>query len=62
MLAIRDIAEGARIELVDGSRRVVVDNPRDGMWLVTGPEDPDAPDEGEPMVFATDVARVLDQE
>jgi hypothetical protein len=57
------IAEGARISTLNGATAEVVNNPKDGVWVfvkyLTSPDDPSL--EGtEDMVFAQDIAEVLD--
>ncbi len=59
----REVPAGATIRLMNDATVEVVDNPRDGMWLLcrylTSPDDPDQVGETEP-VFVHDVAEVLE--
>lgn len=56
------IEEGARVKLRDGEIAEVIDNPRDGMWILLrfleAPDDP-ARVGGEELVFWADVLGVL---
>ena len=55
---IRDLAPGTSVVLASGAEAEIVDNPRDGIWLVarylSSPRDP-ALVGREEMVFAQDV-------
>ncbi len=55
---IRDLAPGTSVVLVDGSEAEIVDNPRDGMWLLarylSAPHDPALVGQ-EDMIFAQNV-------
>jgi hypothetical protein len=59
---LREVQVGATVRLVDGATAAVVDNPRDGMWLLCrfllSPDDPGRAGVTEP-VFVHDVAEVL---
>ncbi len=59
------IDEGATISTIHGATAQVITNPRDGVWVVaryvTSPEDPDLVGT-EDMIFAQDIAAVLNQE
>ena len=56
------IEEGARVKLRDGEIAEVIDNPRDGMWILLrfleAPDDPARVD-SEELVFWADVLGVL---
>lgn len=56
------IEEGAKVRLRDGETAEVVENPRDGMWILLrileAPDDP-ARVGGEELVFWADVLGVL---
>jgi len=56
------IEEGARVKLRDGEIAEVIDNPRDGMWILLrfleAPDDPARVGEEE-LVFWADVLGVL---
>ncbi|HAK62417.1 MAG: hypothetical protein ACOY17_01570 [Pseudomonadota bacterium] len=56
------IEEGAKVRLRDGETAEVVENPRDGMWILLrileAPDDP-AREGGEELVFWADVLGVL---
>ena len=58
----RDVPVGATIRLTNNATAAVIDNPRDGMWLLcrylSSPDDPDKVGETEP-VFVHDMAEVL---
>lgn len=58
ILNVREVEPGARVSLTDGSIVEVVENPKDGMWLicryVSSPDDPDKAGTME-EVFAQDV-------
>ena len=58
---VRDLAPGTAIVLAGGAEAEIVDNPRDGMWLVarylSSPQDP-ALVGREEMIFAPDVVAV----
>jgi hypothetical protein len=53
---LRNVDAGDRLELSDGTIVVVVDNPRDGAWVMCRPVD-GSDDDKEP-VFVGDVAGV----
>ena len=59
----REVRPGATIRLVNDATAEVIDNPRDGMWLLcrylTSPDNPGQVGETEP-VFVHDVAEVLE--
>ena len=59
MISLQDLKAGARIRLSDSRIVSVVDNPRDGLWLIVGPDGAagDAPAE---MVHVDDVKEVID--
>ena len=61
-LNVREIPIGATIRLVDDATAEVLDNPRDGMWLLcrylSSPDNLDRVGATEP-VFVHDVAEVL---
>ncbi len=61
-LNLREVPPGATIRLVDGATAEVLDNPKDGMWLIcrylSSPSDPAREGAQEP-VFAHDVLEVL---
>jgi hypothetical protein len=48
-----NLVEGDRIELLDGSVRVVTSNPRDGVWILC--QGPDSSVGGDELVPLTDV-------
>ncbi len=56
---VREVPVGATVRLTNYATAEVIDNPRDGMWLLcrylTSPDDPDKVGETEP-VFVQDVA------
>jgi hypothetical protein len=56
---VREVPVGATVRLTNDATAEVIDNPRDGMWLLcrylTSPDDPDKVGETEP-VFVQDVA------
>jgi hypothetical protein len=56
---VREVPVGATVRLSNDATAEVIDNPRDGMWLLcrylTSPDDPDKVGETEP-VFVHDVA------
>jgi hypothetical protein len=52
-LDLMSIQPGARVRLSDGSIVVVVDNPRDGAWLMCRPVD--GTDEDKEAVFVSDI-------
>lgn len=58
------IEEGATVRLVDGETAEVVDNPRDGMWILLRytdvPDDPARQGEEE-LVFWADVLGVVQE-
>jgi hypothetical protein len=60
---VRLLTPGTRIVLLDGATAEVTANPGDGVWLFTrcleAPDDP-ARVGGEEMVFAQDVASVVE--
>lgn len=64
-LDIVAIEEGAKVRLVDGETAEVVDNPRDGMWILLRytdvPDDPGQVGE-EALIFWTDVLGVVTEE
>ena len=55
---VRDLAPGSSVMLVGGAEVEIIDNPRDGMWLLarylSSPRDP-ALIGREEMIFAQDV-------
>ena len=55
---IRDLAPGTSVVLVNGAEAEIVDNPRDGMWLLarylSSPRDATLVGQEE-MIFAQDV-------
>ena len=51
-LNLRDFEPGSRIRLQDGTEMLIVDNPRDGAWLICAPED--RPEDRE-AVFIADI-------
>jgi hypothetical protein len=55
---VRDLAAGTLVVLAGGAEAEIVDNPRDGMWLVarylSSPHDPTLVGREE-MIFAPDV-------
>ena len=57
------IEEGATISTVHGATAEVVNNPKDGVWVfakyLTSPDDPDLVGT-EDMIFAQDIAEILD--
>ena len=59
---IRDLAPGTSVVLTGGAEAEIVDNPRDGIWLVarylSSPRDP-ALVGREEMVFAADVVDLV---
>jgi hypothetical protein len=59
----REVRAGATIRLVNDATAEVIDNPRDGMWLLcrylTSPDNPEQVGETEP-VFVHDVVEVLE--
>jgi len=65
MIPIQHLEVGRRLRLSNGGIAVVVDNPRDGMWIVIryleAPHDPQLAGTEEPC-SADDVAEVLDAE
>ena len=58
---IRDLAPGTSVVLVNGAEAEIVDNPRDGMWLLarylSSPRDATLVGQEE-MIFAQDVLSV----
>lgn len=60
----REVPVGAHVRLTGDATAVVVDNPRDGMWLlcryISSPDEPDKEGETEP-VFVHDVLEVLNE-
>lgn len=52
----RTLEIGALVELEDGSTMEVVENPRDGTWLICRPVD--APDAKKQVVFVSEIAGV----
>jgi len=58
---IRDLAVGTRVVLTGGAEAEIVDNPKDGVWLLarylSSPGDP-ALVGAEEMVFAQDVVEI----
>lgn len=58
---IRDLAPGTSVVLVNGAEAEIVDNPRDGMWLLarylSSPRDATLVGQ-EDMIFAQDVLAV----
>ena len=58
---IRDLAPGTSVVLADGAQAEIVDNPRDGMWLLarylSSPRDSTLVGQEE-MIFAQDVVSV----
>lgn len=58
---VREVPVGATVRLTNDATAEVIDNPRDGMWLLcrylTSPDDPAKIGETEP-VFVHDVAGV----
>ena len=63
IINLRLLEPGAKIGLSDGSTVEVVNNPMDGVWLfvryLSSPNDPSL-EGSEDMVFAADVAEVLE--
>jgi hypothetical protein len=59
MISIQDLQAGARVRLSDSRVVHVVDNPRDGLWLVVGPDDADN-DTSTEMVHVDDVKEVIE--
>ena len=61
-LVYRDLPVGARVKRRDGAILEVIDNPRDGAWLlvrvVEAPNEPSSVGQ-EDMIFFTDVEAVL---
>lgn len=60
---VRDLAAGTRVQLATGAEAEVIDNPRDGIWLLaryTAAEDP-ALVGTEEMIFAQDVVGIRRQ-
>lgn len=58
----RDLPEGVRLRMTDGSAAEIVANARDGAWLLVRiTEDPDNPDRAgqEEHVFFADVESVI---
>jgi hypothetical protein len=57
------IEEGATIATIQGATAEVVNNPKDGVWVfvkyLTSPDDPSLVG-AEDMVFAADIAEVLE--
>ena len=57
------IKEGATIATIQGATAEVVNNPKDGVWVfvkyLTSPDDPSLIG-AEDMVFAADIAEVLE--
>lgn len=55
-----ELGPGMRVRMNDGALAEIVENPRDGFWLIVRyldhPTDPTLIDAGEQQVFATDVA------
>ena len=59
---LMDLQPGHRIATADGAVAEVVDNPRDGVWVVARYlEAPDEPElvGTEEMIFAQDIAQIL---
>ena len=60
-----ELSPGMRIRVANGGTAEVVENPKDGMWViaryVTSPEDP-AQVGQEEMVFAQDVVEIVEGE
>ena len=58
---IRDLAPGTSVVLVNGAEAEIIDNPRDGMWLLarylSSPRDATLVGQEE-MIFAQDVLEV----
>ena len=58
---VRDLAPGSSVMLVGGAEVEIIDNPRDGMWLLarylSSPRDP-ALVGREEMIFAPDVVAI----
>ena len=58
---VRDLAAGTSIVLADGAEAEIVDNPRDGVWLLarylSSPRDPKLVGQEE-MIFAQDVVAI----
>ena len=63
IINLRLLEPGAKIGLSDGSTAEVVNNPMDGVWVfvryLSSPNDPSL-EGSEDMVFAADVAEVLE--
>ena len=60
---LMELKVGERVSLVDDATAEVVDNPRDGSWIIVkyieSPSDPSKIDSEEP-VFAADVGGIVD--
>jgi hypothetical protein len=58
----REVPPGATIRLANEATAEVIDNPRDGIWLIcrylSSPDDPDQVGQTEP-VFVHDVAEIV---
>ena len=58
---VQTIGRGATIVLADGSSAVVIDNPRDGIWIraryLSSPEDPDMVGREE-LIFVPDIVEL----
>lgn len=57
MISIQDLQAGARVRLSDSRVVHVVDNPRDGLWLLVGPDDAGTSTE---LVHVDDVKEVIE--